>query len=116
MSDLHIATEAPAIKKQKLEDSSVETVFQKTSQGQTRKNKKLKPGKLYGIVRLNSEKFFNCLQNFLLGMQLRYSLYGIDYTPRNEHKFKLLSQLGKEKESSGKGKPGRDIWGDFLLS
>ena len=46
MSDLHIATEAPAIKKQKLEDSSVETVFQKTSQGQTRKNKKLKPGKL----------------------------------------------------------------------
>ena len=44
MSDLHIATDAPAIKKQKLEDSSVETVFQKTAQGQTRKNKKLKPG------------------------------------------------------------------------
>ena len=46
MSDLYIATEAPAIKKQKLEDSSVETVFQKTVQGQTRKNKKLKPGEL----------------------------------------------------------------------
>ena len=44
MSDLHIATDAPAIKKQKLETSSVETVFQK-AQSQTRKNKKLKPGK-----------------------------------------------------------------------
>ena len=49
MSDLHIATDAPAIKKQKLEGSSIETVFQKTSQGQTRKNKKLKPGKLYSL-------------------------------------------------------------------
>ena len=43
MSDLHIATMAPAIKKQKLENSTVETIFQK-SEATTRKNKKLKPG------------------------------------------------------------------------
>ena len=54
MSDLHIATDAPAIKKQKLEDSSVETVFQKTAQGQTRKNKKLKPGKSFVLWNMNT--------------------------------------------------------------